>query len=107
MNERLKQARKALGLSQAKFAEQLGITAQALSLLEIGTTPITNKHIKPICAIFNVNEEWLETGNGAMFLNKDELDRFTQRFSNLSERDKSYINTLMDAMLAQQEGEEG
>ena len=103
MNERLKQARKALGLSQSKFAEKLGITAQALSLIEIGKTPITDKHIKPICAIFNVNEEWLETGNGAMFLNKDELDRFAKRFSSLSERDKSYINSLMDAMLDRQE----
>ena len=103
MNERLKQARKALGLSQSKFAEKLGMTAQALSLIEIGKTPITDKHIKPICAIFNVNEEWLETGNGAMFLNKDELDRFAKRFSSLSERDKSYINSLMDAMLDRQE----
>ena len=106
MNERLKQARKALRLSQAKFAEQLGITAQALSLLEIGTTPITAKHIKPICAIFNVNEEWLTTGKGVMFLNKNELERFSQRFSNLSERDKTYINTLMDTMLSQQDEEE-
>ena len=103
MQARLKQARKALGLSQSKFAEKLGITAQALSLIEIGKTPITDKHIKPICAIFNVNEEWLETGNGAMFLNKDELDRFAKRFSSLSERDKSYINSLMDAMLDRQE----
>ena len=103
MNERLKRARKALGLSQSKFAEKLGMTAQALSLIEIGKTPITDKHIKPICAIFNVNEEWLETGNGAMFLNKDELDRFAKRFSSLSERDKSYINSLMDAMLDRQE----
>ena len=103
MNERLKQARKVLGLSQSKFAEKLGMTAQALSLIEIGKTPITDKHIKPICAIFNVNEEWLETGNGAMFLNKDELDRFAKRFSSLSERDKSYINSLMDAMLDRQE----
>lgn len=103
MNERLKQARKALGLSQTKFAEKLGMTAQALSLIEIGKTPITDKHIKPICAIFNVSEEWLETGNGAMFLNKDELDRFAKRFSSLSERDKIYINSLMDAMLDRQE----
>jgi hypothetical protein len=38
-----------------------------MSQIEVGRTALMEKNIKLICATFNVNEQWLRTGNGEMF----------------------------------------
>ena len=74
MNERIKEVRKSLGLSGEKFGERLGVTRTAVSLIESGKNKITDQMFRSICREFNVNEEWLRTGEGEMFveLSKDE-----------------------------------
>ncbi len=67
MNERVKQLRKALGLSGEKFGARLGVTRTAVSLIESGKNNLSEANILSICREFNVNEEWLRTGNGDMF----------------------------------------
>ena len=106
MRERLKLARKALGLSQTEFAEKLGLTQPAVGFLEQGKTPITEKHIKPICAIFGINELWLTEGKGEMFLQHDEVDTFMKQFNKLTPRNQEYMRGIIDAMLSQQDEEE-
>lgn len=67
MNERVKQLRKALGLSGEKFGARLGVTRTAVSLIESGKNNLSEANILSICREFNVNEEWLRTGSGDMF----------------------------------------
>jgi transcriptional regulator with XRE-family HTH domain len=68
INLRIKEVRKSLELSQQEFARRLGVTQPSLSDIEKGKTEnIDPRNIKIICAEFNVNEEWLRTGKGAMF----------------------------------------
>ena len=67
MHDRLKTVRKALGLNQKNFAEQIGLNQNSLSMIEKNHTPVTEKNIKLVCATFNVNEQWLRTGHGEMF----------------------------------------
>lgn len=114
MQARLKQARKALGLNQSEFAEKLGLTQQAYCMLENGKNPITERHIKPICAIYNISEEWLKTGTGDMFQSSQRLAHFEEVISQLNDEQLEYLidfaNMLakrQDAMLSQQDGEEG
>jgi transcriptional regulator with XRE-family HTH domain len=59
--------RKTLKLNQHEFAERLGIRGTALSMIESGKNSLTEKNIKLICMTFNVNEQWLRNGTGAMF----------------------------------------
>lgn len=68
MNERVKELRKALGLSGEKFGESLGVKSPAIYKLENGTTKLTDQMIKLICLTYNVNENWLRTGEGQMFI---------------------------------------
>ncbi len=68
MNERLKELRKCLKLSQKAFAEKLGITDSGLSNLENGKRNITEQMVKSICREFNVNRAWLVEGTGDMFV---------------------------------------
>lgn len=67
MNKRIKELRKALGLSGEKFGAKIGLTRMAISNLENGRYNLTEANILAICREFNVNEDWLRTGNGEMF----------------------------------------
>jgi transcriptional regulator with XRE-family HTH domain len=67
MRDRMREVRKALGLNQADFAKQIGLTQTSLSMLEMGNNAITDKNVKLICVTFGVNEHWLRTGEGQMF----------------------------------------
>lgn len=69
MNNRLKQIRKKLELSQKVFAEKLGITDSGLSNLESGKRNITEQMLISICREFHVNRAWLVDGVGEMFTN--------------------------------------
>ena len=81
MNNRIKELRKHLKLTQAKFAEMIGLKATAIGLYESGDRNITEQTIMLLCSIFNVNEEWLLTGNGEMFKQEKNysLDEFLKK----------------------------
>ena len=74
MNERVKELRLHLGLSGEKFGEKIGINKNSLSQIETGKNSLTEQNILSICREFHVNEKWLRTGEGEMFvdLTRDE-----------------------------------
>ena len=67
MNERLRDLRKALGLTQSELGEKVGIGGAAISKIEKGDRGLTETLLRAICREFNVNEEWLRHGSGEMF----------------------------------------
>lgn len=74
MNNRIKEIRKKLGLSQEEFGKRLRVTKTSISKIEAGINNPSDQTIKLICSEFNVNEEWLCTGAGGqdnMFLSED------------------------------------
>lgn len=74
MNERINMIRKKLGLTLDKFGDKLGVSKQAISRIEHGVSNVTEQMIKSICREFNVNETWLRTGEGEMFVDMDTED---------------------------------
>ena len=66
-NERIKEVRKALGLTQEKFGEKIGMKKSSLSTVENGVNAVSNQLRTAVCREFHVNEEWLRTGEGEMF----------------------------------------
>ena len=66
INERIKEIRRSSGLSQTDFAERLGTTRGVITNLEGEKTSPNDPFIKLICREFNVNEDWLRTGEGEM-----------------------------------------
>lgn len=71
MNTRIKELRKVLNLTQTEFGAKIGLKPTSMSDIEHGRCNITERVIISICAKFNVNEEWLKTGNGNMFIEDD------------------------------------
>jgi len=76
VKERFKQLREKLNLTQGEFAEKVKLGQSSYGQLESGTRNINDRHIKLICDTFNVNEEWLRTGDGEMFISKSLDDEF-------------------------------
>ena len=74
MKDRIKALRERLGKSQDEFGKDIGLTRNYISLIENGQRNLSDQSINVLCSLYNVNEEWLRTGNGEMFVpeTKDE-----------------------------------
>lgn len=61
--ERIKYYReKILGISQAKFAKKLKISASNYSNIEIARVALTNRVLIDICEAYDLNENWVKYG---------------------------------------------
>ncbi|MFR9058973.1 helix-turn-helix domain-containing protein [Eubacterium callanderi] len=79
MNDKVKELRKLLNLTQKEFGERIGLKPNSISDIENGKNSLTDIVLKSICKEFNVNEEWLRTGKGEMFVDvlpEDELGAY-------------------------------
>ena len=68
MKERIKLIRNIIGISQSKFANSLLISRSAVCKMESGENEPSAQTIELICSRFGVNENWLRTGEGEMFI---------------------------------------
>lgn len=66
-NDRIKEVRKALELTQERFGEKIGMKKSSLSTVENGVNAVSNQLRTAVCREFHVNEIWLRTGEGEMF----------------------------------------
>ena len=67
IGDRIKELRKTLHLTQDKFAERIGLKRNSVAQIEIGRDT-SDQTIFAICREFRVNEAWLRTGEGEMFI---------------------------------------
>ena len=74
MKERLKLLRKTLGITQQEFADKIGIKRNSYANYETGRNNPIDAIILSICREFNVNEDWLRTGEGEMFKERSPSD---------------------------------
>ena len=99
VNERIKQLRKRLKLTQTEFGEQIGVKGNTITGYEKGIRNPTDAIILSICREFNVDEEWLRTGKGEMFViqsNEEEIAAFLGDV--LSEEGETYKKQLILAL---------
>lgn len=117
MKERIKKIRKELDLTQQEFADRIGIKRNSVAKYETGENIPSSASISLICREFNVNEKWLRTGEGEMFIEiardeqiasfvggilKDEEETFKKRFismlSALDESDWESLKKMIDLL---------
>lgn len=68
MNTRIKRIRQTLHMNQDSFGDRIGVKKSSVSMLESGKNSPSEQTVRLICKEFNVNETWLRTGEGEMFL---------------------------------------
>lgn len=119
MNERIKKIRKSLNLSQEEFGKRLGVSRGVVVNIELNRAEIKPLFIEHLCSVFNVNEEWLFSGYGEMFVETNntvisslvseyDLDPLDQKiiecYLNLGSLQrkviKEYLRNLVDSVLS-------
>lgn len=71
-NERVREIRKVKGLTMRQFGEKIGVVGSTISDIENGRRNLNRQNLLAICREFRVNEDWLRTGEGEMFVEPDE-----------------------------------
>lgn len=95
INERVREIRKSLGITLEEFGKKVGVTKTAISTIENGKRGVTSQMSISICREFNVNKEWLETGEGEMFVKIPEEDETAALVFNLLGPDKDSFHSLV------------
>lgn len=95
--ERIREVRKALGLTLEKFGEKIGMKKNSVSQIENGKNSVTEQVIKSICREFNVDYIWLTTGDGEMFVDTD--DDFIERIDRIMVGEDDARKNLFKALL--------
>lgn len=100
MNTRIKYLRKdVLKMTQDDFSSRIGLSRNFIAQIETGAKTPSDRTVNDICREFNVNEEWIRTGKGEMFIDisrEKEIARFTKDLM-LGEPD-SFKNRLISAL---------
>lgn len=95
--ERIREVRKALGLTLEKFGEKIGMKKNSVSQLENGKNSVTEQVVKAICREYNVDYMWLTTGDGEMFIDTD--DDFIERIDRIMVGEDEARKSLFKLML--------
>lgn len=94
-NERVKEIRTALNMTLEKFGQQLGVTKVAISNIEKSNRNVTEQMRKAICREYNVNENWLRTGEGSMFVEFTEKEEVADLVYSLLGPNKDNFHELI------------
>lgn len=101
MYKRLKKIRKELDMTQQEFADGIGIARGNISAYEVGKNAPSDAVISLICTKYNVNENWLRTGEGDMFVKLSYSDEIAQFVGQLmTEEDDSFNKRLVSGLAA-------
>ena len=98
MNERIKELRKSLDMNQTEFGNRIGVKQTTVAGYETGVRTPIDSVILSMCREFNVNEEWLRTGKGEMFLPVPEEDEVASYVAELLEPDNPFTDLIVQIM---------
>lgn len=97
MENRIKELRKKLGMNQTEFGARIGLKQTTIAGYENGSRNPLDSIIISICREFNVNENWLRTGEGHWKNEEDSgIDLVTRAMLGQSENKKKLLRLISD-----------
>lgn len=103
MKDRIKAIRKAVSkektITQIEFGEKIGVKGNTITNYENGLRTPSDAVLKAICREYNVNEDWLRTGEGEMFIDlsrEEEIAKLTLDL--LKEEDDSFKSRVISVL---------
>jgi transcriptional regulator with XRE-family HTH domain len=102
VNDRIRQARKILKLSQAQFARAIFISNGYIAELECSHKKANDRIIHLISLTFGVSQNWLKTGKGDMFYKTpdEKLKRMISLFNELPPKFQDYVVNQVETLLS-------
>ena len=106
MKDRIKKIRKELDLTQQKFADRLGVQRNTIAMYEMGRTLPSDAIMRSICREFNINEDWLRTGQGEMFIKQTRDEQIASFVGSIqSSEDDSFKKRFISMLSALDESD--
>ncbi len=100
MNDRIKEIRREVGLTQEGFAARLNLTRNFIAQVEMGTKEPSDRTIRDICREFGYREEWLRSGDGDPKPASDRAKEIRARVEKLFADDSAeFQQALISALL--------
>ncbi|NSG58774.1 helix-turn-helix transcriptional regulator [Anaerostipes hadrus] len=96
MNTRIKELRKTLKLTQEEFGSRVGVKGNTIGNYELSLRNPSDAIIHSMCREFNVNENWLRSGEGEMFLPVE--DEVGEVVSKLVDESNPFYDMIIDIM---------
>ena len=94
IKDRIKTLRKTLKLSQEEFGKRIYASQSLLTEMELGNRRVNERTIQLIVKEYNVNKDWIVTGNGDMFTAPPpdiKKERLLEMFSELDDLLQDYL----------------
>ena len=105
IGERIRQLRRGLDLTQKEFGEKINLKSNSIALIEGGRNT-SDQTIFAICREFSVNERWLRTGEGEMFLPKSRNEELLSFVEQLAGSDSTDIRLKIATIMARLSSED-
>lgn len=93
-------------MTQEEFASRLNLSRSFVNQVEVGAKNPSDRTILDICREFNVNEKWLRTGEGEMFLPPDRETELAKLTVDLFMEESDSFKSRFISMLARMSDEE-
>lgn len=100
MKQRIRDARKALNLTQQAFAAKIGFSQNYIWQIEKGERTPSDRTIADICREFGINEDWLRTGEGEMMKPISREEEISEFLGSVIESDGSDFRRRLVSVLA-------
>ena len=101
INERIRELRCSLKLSQRAFAKAVFVSNGYLADIELGHNEVKERLIHLISSAFSVNKHWLLTGKGRMFNSTadEKMERMTNLFNELYPEYQDFVLRQIDELI--------
>jgi len=100
INERVREIRQTVNLTQTKFAEHIAISTSYFQGIECGAKKVNERTVRLISTEFGVDEHWLRTGEGSMFREENDIEviKATSIFKSLNPRFRKSALTFLNEL---------
>lgn len=106
MKDRIKSIRKTAGMTQTDFGNAIGVKGNTVTNYESGLRVPSDAIILSICREFNVNETWLRTGEGEMFIEQTRDEQIASFMGELMRGEDDSFKHRFIAMLSKMSEDE-
>lgn len=98
LGERIKWIRTESKETQEVFSKKISIKRNTLAMIESQNKNTSDLVISAICREYNVNENWLRTGEGEPFRKLDRAEELSSIFGNLMKSEPDVRHRLIAAI---------
>lgn len=104
MNLRMRQAREKLNLSQAAFGDGAGVGLGVIKNIDYNRTEPNSLYFDLLCKAYNIDRQWIETGEGEMFHESTQDERIAQFVGKaLADKSDKFKVELLDILAGMNE----